>query len=163
MTVILTNPVERTRFLKFAAVGIVGAIIDFSVFNALRTHIDPNFAQAISFCVAVGSNFIWNRYWIYPETRRAKSFRRQGTQFALVNLVGFLIRTPLFAFLEQLLKNDFQALDLAYGLKPNALENNLSLAISVVAVMLWNFFINRYWTYNSVDKQTETETETAIS
>lgn len=158
MTAILTNPVERTRFLKFAAVGVVGAIIDFSVFNALSTfvHLNPNLAQAISFCVAVGSNFIWNRYWIYPETRRAKSFRRQGTQFALVNLVGFLIRTPLFAFLEQLLKNDFQALDLTYGFKPNFLEHNLSLAISVVAVMMWNFFINRYWTYNSVDKQTET-------
>lgn len=157
MTAILTNPIERTRFLKFAAVGIVGAIIDFSTFNVLSAilHLNPNLAQAISFGVAVGSNFIWNRYWIYPETRRAKSFRRQGVQFTLVNLVGFLIRTPLFAFLEQVLKNDFQALDAAYHLKPNSLENNLALAISVTAVMLWNFFINRYWTYNDVDKQTE--------
>lgn len=157
MTMILTNPVERTRFLKFAAVGVVGAIVDFGTFNLLSTflHVNPVISSIISFGTAVGSNFIWNRYWIYPETRRAKSFRRQGAQFALVNFVGFLIRTPLFAFLEQLLKNDFQSLNAAYGLKPNFLEHNLALAISVIAVMLWNFFINRYWTYNSVDKQIE--------
>ncbi len=158
MTAILTNPVERTRFIKFAAVGVVGAIVDFGTFNLLSTilRINPIISSVFSFGMAVGSNFIWNRYWIYPETRRAKSFRRQGAQFALVNFIGFLIRTPLFAFLEQLFKNDFQALNTVYGLKPNFLEHNLALAISVTAVMLWNFFINRYWTYNSVDKLNET-------
>lgn len=157
MTAILTNPVERTRFIKFAAVGVVGAIVDFGTFNLLSTilRINPIISSILSFGMAVGSNFIWNRYWIYPETRRAKSFRRQGAQFALVNFVGFLIRTPLFAFLEQILKNDFQSLSTSYGLKPNFLEHNLALAISVIAVMLWNFFINRYWTYNSVDKLNE--------
>lgn len=159
MTMILTNPIERTRFLKFAAVGVVGAIVDFGTFNLLSTilHVNPVISSIISFGTAVGSNFLWNRYWIYPETRRAKSFRRQGAQFALVNFVGFLIRTPLFAFLEQFLKNDFLSLNTAYGLKPNFLEHNLALAISVIAVMLWNFFINRYWTYNSVDKLTVSE------
>jgi putative flippase GtrA len=26
----------------------------------------------------------------------------------------------------------------------------MTLAVAVVIVMLWNFFVNRYWTYNDV-------------
>jgi putative flippase GtrA len=28
---------------------------------------------------------------------------------------------------------------------------NLSLMLAVGIVMFWNFFVNRYWTYNDVD------------
>jgi putative flippase GtrA len=27
---------------------------------------------------------------------------------------------------------------------------NLALATAVIVVMFWNFFINRYWTYNDI-------------
>ena len=32
-----------------------------------------------------------------------------------------------------------------------ALADNITLAIAVIIVMFWNFFANRYWTYNDVD------------
>ncbi len=35
---------------------------------------------------------------------------------------------------------------------PEFLGKNFTLAIAVGVVMLWNFFVNRYWTYNDVDK-----------
>ena len=31
------------------------------------------------------------------------------------------------------------------------LGENAALAVSVVVVMFWNFFANRYWTYNDVE------------
>jgi putative flippase GtrA len=31
------------------------------------------------------------------------------------------------------------------------LAKNFTLALAVGIVMLWNFFINRYWTYNDID------------
>ena len=34
MMTILTNQQERTRFLRFSAVGAFGALVDFSVFNS---------------------------------------------------------------------------------------------------------------------------------
>ncbi len=155
MTAILKNPVERTRFLKFVAVGLLGAVVDFGTFNLLSTllHLNPNIAQVISFSVAVCSNFLWNRYWIYPESR-SKSVRRQGTQFVLVNLIGLLIRSPIFAVLEPFLGKEFQVfVPPTVGINPNFLGHNVALAIAVVAVMLWNFFVNRYWTYNDIDKE----------
>ncbi len=157
MTAILTNSVERTRFLKFVVVGVIGFIVDFGVFNLLYSilHINPVISQIVSFCMAVISNFIWNRYWTYPESR-TKSLRRQVSQFALVNLAGLLIRTAIFAMIEPFLDSEFQILHVSnYGLKPDVVGHNLSLAIVVIIVMMWNFFVNRYWTYNDVDKQTE--------
>jgi len=29
--------------------------------------------------------------------------------------------------------------------------DNLALMLAVVVVMFWNFFVNRYWTYNDVN------------
>ena len=56
---ITSNPKERTRFLKFATVGAIGAVIDFSIFNLiialnLTTSV---IASVISFITAVISNF----------------------------------------------------------------------------------------------------------
>jgi putative flippase GtrA len=28
---------------------------------------------------------------------------------------------------------------------------NATLALAIGVVMLWNFFVNRYWTYNDID------------
>jgi putative flippase GtrA len=35
---------------------------------------------------------------------------------------------------------------------PVFLGKNFTLAVAVGVVMLWNFFVNRYWTYNDIDK-----------
>jgi putative flippase GtrA len=37
-------------------------------------------------------------------------------------------------------------------LTPVLLGKNFTLVVAVGVVMLWNFFANRYWTYNDVDK-----------
>jgi hypothetical protein len=31
------------------------------------------------------------------------------------------------------------------------LAANLALAVAVIVVMFWNFFVNRYWTYSDVE------------
>jgi putative flippase GtrA len=43
-------------------------------------------------------------------------------------------------------------LSLGISLRPEFLAKNCTLAVAVGVVMLWNFFVNRYWTYNDVDK-----------
>ena len=48
-------------------------------------------ANSIAFILAVCSNFIWNRVWTYPDSR-SYSVRRQLTQFAIVSVIGLLIR-----------------------------------------------------------------------
>jgi putative flippase GtrA len=35
-------------------------------------------------------------------------------------------------------------------IKKYILSQNLALTISIVIILFWNFFANRYWTYNDV-------------
>ena len=154
MTAVLSDPRERTRFFRFASVGIVGAIVDFGTFNLLAGLIGmvAVWASVLSFTAAIINNFLWNRFWTYPDSR-SKTPTRQLIQFTIISVVGLAIRTPLFAFLEVRLRIIFATLPLPYVTFINAefLGQNMALAIAVVVVMFWNFFANRYWTYNDVD------------
>ncbi len=151
---ILTNAKERSRFIRFAIVGAIGAVIDFSVFNFLTnlvTFFKENvvWASVISFILAVISNFTWNRLWTYPDSR-SKPVSRQLTQFVAVSLIGLLIRTPLFSFLEKTLTVFFVSRWSFKPFTPVIVAHNLALAIVILIVMIWNFIANRYWTYNDV-------------
>ena len=154
LTSIVTNPRERTRFFRFAVVGIIGAVVDFGTFNLLTNFagLTAVLASVISFVAAIISNFTWNRYWTYPDSR-SKPLGSQLIQFSAVSLLGLLIRTPIIYFLEPLFFNifsEFAFLPIGF-ITAEFLANNLALAIAVIVVMFWNFFINRYWTYSDVE------------
>jgi hypothetical protein len=72
-------------------------------------------------------------------------------QFGLVNVAGLIIRTVIFILITQPLIRLFEFLNLILPFPPRVLGENMALATVVLIVMLWNFFINRYWTYNDID------------
>jgi putative flippase GtrA len=151
---VVSNPRERERFLKFSVVGAIGALVDFGSFHLLLTflRIAPAWAQAVSFTLAIISNFIWNRLWTYPDSR-SKPLSNQLVSFFIVNLVGLGIRTPIFTGLE----TPFRRLFVRFAFLPigfidaDRLGYTFALGIAVVVVMFWNFLINRIWTYNDVE------------
>lgn len=142
---------ELARFLKFSLVGTVGAVVDFGTFNLLTIygHIWSVAASALSFAAAVTSNFLWNRYWTYPDSR-SKPIRRQATQFVIVNLVGLFIRTPIFAYGERLLTPLVSRISFPVPADPVQIARNLALAVAVIVVLFWNFGVNRLWTYSDI-------------
>ncbi len=151
---ILTDRKERSRFIKFATVGALGAVIDFGVMNLLSHNMDTSLVMAgtISFTCAVVNNFTWNRLWTYPESRSRPLFGQLG-MFFLVNLAGVAIRIPTLHYLEPPLLRFFEdSLHSSYA-SAEFYAKNLTLAAAVGIVMLWNFFVNRYWTYNDIDNE----------
>jgi putative flippase GtrA len=152
MTAILTNRRERTRFLRFVVVGLIGAVVDFGTANLLVYAFSAPLVLAgtISFIAAILSNFTWNRFWTYPDSR-SKPVAQQLVQFTLVSVMGLGIRVPILHWLEPL----FFRLSAFLKLPPAVsafLVKNATLAVAVLVVMLWNFFANRYWTYGDVDQ-----------
>lgn len=151
LTYVQNNRKELERFIKFMVVGTIGAAVDFGVYNLLIewVKLPPEVAGSISFVLAICSNFIWNRYWTYPDSR-AKPIRQQFTQFFIVNALGIVIRLPTIA----LTKGPFgQLAERLLSLEPESAEtlgNNVALAVAVIIVMFWNFFVNRFWTYSDV-------------
>src|SRR5512140_2211648 len=109
MTAILINPQERTRFLKFMAVGVIGAVVDFGIMNLFSKlfGLSLTVAGTISFICAILSNFFWNRYWTYPDSR-SRPIVRQLTMFFIVNVAGLAIRLPILHFVELPMRHLFE-------------------------------------------------------
>lgn len=152
VTTIVTNPRERTRFLRFATVGVIGAVVDFGTYTLLHDGLGVMAvaASVLSFIAAIISNFTWNRYWTYPDSR-SKQISQQVVQFVVVSGIGLAIRTPIFALLEKPLDQFFHSIPSLPFLPAGFLGDKVALGIAVIVVMFWNFFINRYWTYNDVE------------
>lgn len=155
------------RFLKFSVVGTIGFVVDFGTVFLLQATILPPvndvnvmIATAVAFTLAITSNFTWNRYWTYPESR-SRPVKGQLTQFAIVSVIGGVVRTkwialaylPIGAFLMPI------ALPVIHLFRPTYLSTPLGEAklgtmaaqfIGVIVVLFWNFFANRYWTYRHV-------------
>jgi len=131
---------ELARFFKFSVVGAVGAIY---------VHFWSVAASALSFTAAVTSNFLWNRYWTYSDSR-SKPVSRQATQFVIVNLIGLFIRTPIFAYGERFLTPLMSHVSFPVPADPVQIARNLALAVAVIVVLFWNFVVNRLWTYSDI-------------
>ena len=163
ITLAKTNRNEFKRFTKFLVVGTTGFIVDFGIFNLLLRALNfpPVLAQAISFTLAAINNFIWNRYWTYPDSR-SKPLLRQFGMFFVLSVIGLLIRTPIFALfsgpmvalVESMQYGVFAGLiNFVTGTLHISIEQlglNLALAVAVLVVLFWNFFANRFITYSDV-------------
>jgi putative flippase GtrA len=163
ITLAKTNRKEFKRFTKFLVVGVTGFIVDFGIFNLLLRALNfpPVLAQAISFTSAAINNFIWNRYWTYPDSR-SKPILRQFGMFFVLSVIGLLVRTPIFALfsgpmvalVESMQYGIFAGLiDFTTSTLHVSIEQlglNLALAIAVLVVLFWNFFSNRFITYSDV-------------
>ncbi len=174
ITLAKTNRKEFKRFAKFLVVGVTGFVVDFGVFNLLIRAVGlpdvpvasivikgATVAQAISFSLAAINNFLWNRYWTYPDSR-SKPILRQFGMFFLLSVIGLAIRTPIFSLLNSPAKAVVDSLP--YGpfagllnfaittvhLTQEQIAYNGALAGAVLVVLFWNFFANRFITYSDV-------------
>jgi putative flippase GtrA len=133
-------------------------VIDFGVLNLLiqLLGLPKVTANVFSFTTAVISNFVWNRLWVYPETR-SDPLRKQFVQFFVVNVAGLFINTAIFYgadrwFLGEagLLAGPVGALALALGMAHFDLAYNGAKVIATGVVLFWNFLVNRLWTFRHV-------------
>jgi putative flippase GtrA len=149
---ILTGNRERVRFFKFATVGAIGSVIDILIMNLLTHLLNMRlvYAGTISLICAIVSNFLLNRYWTYPDSR-SRHFLHQLSMFFLVNLIGILFRIPILHFVEPVMIDAFQSMVHLSHNSAEIIAKNATLAFAIGLVMIWNFFINRYWTYNDIE------------
>ncbi len=153
------NPKELGRFVKFAIVGAIGAVVDFMVLNIMKrlfeaiglgvgwdVALEPHqiqliAANTISFSVAVLSNFTWNRLWTFPESRE-RPIGSQLAQFAVINVFGLVINTVILVVLDQYVFQNLFSERLSY---------NLAKACAICVVLFWNFGMNRIFTYRGIE------------
>ena len=141
---------ETKRFVKFAFVGALGSVTDFTILNLLIVFAGfPSvIANGAGFCAAVLQNFLLNRWWTYPESR-VRNSRRQIAKFALVSVVGLGINLIVFKYFDELLRpywvDWLSSADLGFTVSYNSAK-----LFAIGVVLFWNFAANRLWTYKGL-------------
>lgn len=136
------------QFLKFAVVGVINTAVDWLVFYLLIYFIIPDerlLAKAISFAVAVTNSFVLNSIWTFRDEfykglkdKNLKTYRLTNyfIRFILVSLVGFVINFLTFRYVITNLGGSL------------ANYSNIGgLVAASGAALVWNFIINKLWTY----------------
>ena len=116
---------------KFGVVGLTGTVIDLGGADYLHVHmgVGPMVAKALSITAATIFTYLGSRFWTFRH-RVNQAVLREGTLFAVLNLVGLGIAEVVIAFTT-------------YGLD---LKSELAYnAASVVGTGLGTIF--RYFSY----------------
>ncbi|MHA6693973.1 GtrA family protein [Homoserinimonas sp. A520] len=132
-----------TQLTRFGLVGLIGLVIDVSVFNLLRLtvfspealHEGPVVAKVISTSLAIVANWMGNRHWTFARERRGH-LAREGAEFFLVSFGGMLI--GLFCLWMSHYVLGYQSL-----LADNVSSNVVGLALGT-AFRFWGY---RVWVF----------------
>jgi putative flippase GtrA len=127
------------RFAKFCAVGMSGTVVDFGILTALKelAHMPTLPANIISFSTAMVNNFIWNYLWTFRDIR-GKKISLVFIQFAVISIIGLGLNSAIVVLLEHPLNFLFTRPNTGYL---------AAKFLATIAVLLWNFFANRFWTF----------------
>lgn len=125
------RPASWLQLLKFGVVGGSGYLINLAVFAVLSGNFGLHHAAAAigAFCVAVTSNFFWNRHWTFAAKDGHPGF--QAARFFAVSIGALAINLVV---LEALVGG-------------TSLGGLSSQAIAVAVAMPFNFLGNKLWTF----------------
>jgi dolichol-phosphate mannosyltransferase len=125
------RPASWLQLLKFGLVGGSGYLINLAVFAVLSGSLGIHHVAAAigAFCVAVSSNFFWNRHWTFAAGHGHAGF--QAARFFAVSFAALVINLVL---LEALVSGA-------------GLGDLTSQAIAVAVAMPFNFLGNKLWTF----------------
>jgi len=95
--------ISRGTGVKFAGVGVLGMVVDFVLFHLLLSFgAGLGTANALSFSVAVGFNYILNDLWAFAGRKeKGKASFRRGFLFLGVALLALILRGGVLALLVQ--------------------------------------------------------------
>ena len=120
-------------FIKFAATGLVGVIINLGSFQILLDFgVHKLLASPLAIELSIISNFLLNNYWTFAERALVGRKRIRGLKFNLVSLLALGLSYGTFIVLSTLLPEARPVLLQGCGILPAA---------------FLNYFLNSYWTF----------------
>jgi dolichol-phosphate mannosyltransferase len=125
------RPASWWQLLRFGIVGGSGYVINLAVFALLAGNLGVHHSLAAvgAFCVAVTSNFLWNRYWTFGPGGASAGF--QAARFFAVSLASLGLNLVV---LEALVSG-------------GGIGDLTAQAIAVAVAMPFNFLGNKLWTF----------------
>lgn len=128
----IVDQVLLEKMFRFAVVGFSAFIIDFGGTYLLKEKAKANkyVANTLAFIMSASYNFILNRFWTWGS--QDTEVLMQAVKFAGVMTTGLLIASGLIYILTDRIKLNFY----------------ISKLMAVSVVMVWNFTMNNFVTFN---------------
>ncbi|MFF4158507.1 GtrA family protein [Streptomyces sp. NPDC001678] len=125
---------------KFGAVGAIGFVVNFIVFNICVHGLGLAVVRSgvIATAVAIAANYVGNRYWTYRDTDKNRR-SRELTLFLLFSAVGLVIENGILAL-------SHYGMDLTSPLADNIAKNVVGLGIGTV----FRFWSYRTWVFRAL-------------
>lgn len=132
------------QVLAFGAVGAVGVLVTFTVFNLLMltvfhpadVHQGPLFATVVSTAAAIATNWFGNRYWAFAGTGHRRGLR-QGGEFVLVSVAAMGIPLACVWVSHYVL-----------GLTSLAADNLAANVVGLALGAVFRFALYRWWVFS---------------
>jgi dolichol-phosphate mannosyltransferase len=133
----------RSRFVRFALVGLSGVAVDMSLLFLLS---DPRAlgwgltrSKLIAAEAAIVNNFLWNDRWTFrdlvPEQRSARAAFRRFLKFNAICLAGLVLNVALLNVMFNVL----------------GVNRYAANAVAIGTVTAWNYLLNRALAWRSAD------------
>ncbi|GAB3804838.1 GtrA family protein [Humibacter antri] len=135
---------QLLQLIKFGAVGGVGVVVNFAVFNGLWLTVfnpatmphGPLLATIVATLAAIVVNWLGNRYWAFSGDRQ-RNTAREGLEFLAASLIGMLV--PLFCIVVSRYVLGFHSL-----LSDNIANNVVGLVLGTVV----RYLLYKFWVYS---------------
>jgi len=120
------------KFIKFGIVGFSGLLVDYSItwVSKEKLEIQKYVSNAIGFCTAASSNYIFNRLWTFRSTNPEIAI--EYSHFIFISIIGLGINTLILWLIVSKFRLNFY----------------LSKLFAIIVVTVWNFFANVYFTFS---------------
>jgi dolichol-phosphate mannosyltransferase len=120
-------------FLKFAAVGLLGVVVNLGLFILLvRLGLSKYLASPISIECSIISNFFLNNYWTFRARNSSDPLLLKGLKFKGVSLLALCLSYSTFLGLGVLFPHT---------------APYIHQAAAIIPATLVNYFLNAYWTF----------------
>lgn len=123
------------QFVAFAGTGAIATGIQYLLLVLLAelAAVPPTWASAIGYGIAAYFNYQMKYHWVFASERR---HREAAPRYALVSGSGLTLNTALMYLFTEVLGVFYL----------------LAQVVTTGIVLLWNFTLNRHWTFTTPDR-----------
>jgi dolichol-phosphate mannosyltransferase len=120
-------------FLKFAAVGLSGLLVNLGSFTLLLSAgLNKYLASPVAIEISIITNFLFNNAWTFSHRDTTDAFHLKGLKFNIVSLAALGVSYGTFVLLSVLFPS---------------VPPQVHQAVGVVPATLVNYLLNSYWTF----------------
>ena len=120
------------QFGRYVVVGILAAIVDFSITWICHFYVHIVVANTLGFFFATVINFYFAHHWVFQETLDQTKFKKYFPRVLVISMIGLVISNLIvWSLIDQL-----------------GMSFLLGKIVAAITTLIWNYGARRLFIYN---------------